>query len=160
MSNINKVINKDNDKISLKELMKLKKLQLKSSEELLNQSVDEVKLDKFVSKLTSIKQPCHITEEVVPKFESDDPKLVTYLKENGYAVIKNVANQQEINDSIDLLWKFLESNTLLRRHDPSTWTDLNFNKIGTSSSGTIGGEGIQQSEFLWKLRLLPKGISI
>lgn len=48
-----------------------------------------------------------------------------YLNENGYVVISDIMNSDEINQNKDLLWQFLEntSNGTVQRHDPQTWSN-------------------------------------
>ena len=48
-----------------------------------------------------------------------------YLNENGYVVISDIMNQDEIKANKDLLWNFLEnvSNHTIQRHDPETWSN-------------------------------------
>jgi hypothetical protein len=50
---------------------------------------------------------------------------MTYLNENGYVVISDIMNDDEINVNKDLLWSFLEnvSNDVIQRHDPETWSN-------------------------------------
>ena len=50
---------------------------------------------------------------------------IAYLNENGYAVISDIMNQDEINVNKDLLWKYLEnvSNNTIQRNDPETWSN-------------------------------------
>ena len=50
---------------------------------------------------------------------------LTYLTENGYTVISDIMNGDEIALNKDLLWKFLETvgNSSIRRDDPETWSN-------------------------------------
>jgi len=51
---------------------------------------------------------------------------IEHLNERGYAVFSNILTNDEINNSVDLLWKHLESlkNPFsIRRNDPSTWDE-------------------------------------
>lgn len=50
---------------------------------------------------------------------------VAYLNQNGYVVISDIMNEDEINANKDLLWNFLEnvSNHTIQRHDPETWSN-------------------------------------
>ena len=91
-----------------------------------------------------------------PRFDADDPAMVEYLRNNGYAVVKNVCSADEIIHAKELLWQFLSDKSGMLEQDPSTWTDENFSKIGFVENGILCYEGIGQSEFLWFLRLLPK----
>lgn len=90
-----------------------------------------------------------------PRFQPDDPNLSLYLAENGYAVVGGVASPEEIAEARQLFWNFLEKETLMRREDPSSWTDDNFTKIGSARSGIISYRGIQHSDVLWFVRCLP-----
>ncbi len=53
---------------------------------------------------------------------------IEYLNERGYAVFKNILTNDEINNSVDLLWKHLENlkkPSTIQRNDPTTW-DMNW----------------------------------
>ena len=64
-----------------------------------------------------------------PRFSVTNDKELqdgfTYLNENGYVVISDVMNQDQINDDKQLLWKFIEnaSNGAIKRDDPDTWSN-------------------------------------
>jgi hypothetical protein len=47
------------------------------------------------------------------------------LDENGYVVISDVMNQDDIDENKGLLWKFLEdvSNGIIQRDQPETWSN-------------------------------------
>ena len=50
---------------------------------------------------------------------------VEYLEEHGYAVFSHVLTDGEINDGVNLFWKYLEDLTApyhIKRDDPSTWS--------------------------------------
>lgn len=100
-------------------------------------------------------QAVNITEYEAPRFDADDPGLVKHFEENGYVIVKQVACSQTIAECESLLWEFLSSECGMIRDDPSTWGDENFCKIGGILNGIISGKGIGQSQFLWRLRLLP-----
>ncbi|CAF1270903.1 unnamed protein product [Rotaria sp. Silwood1] len=76
---------------------------------------------------------------------------LAYLNENGYVVISDVLNREEIDDNKNLLWKFLEdaSNGQIRRGQPETWSNPWLNSC---VYGVINGRGIGQSDFLWNIR--------
>ncbi|CAF3201166.1 unnamed protein product [Rotaria sp. Silwood2] len=76
---------------------------------------------------------------------------LTYLNENGYVVISDVLNQEEIDENKKLLWKFLEdaSNGQMRRDQPETWSNP---WLDSCVYGVINGKGIGQSDFLWNIR--------
>jgi hypothetical protein len=49
---------------------------------------------------------------------------IEHLKERGYAVFSDVLTNDEISNSKDLLWKYLETlktSSPIRRDDPQTW---------------------------------------
>jgi hypothetical protein len=97
----------------------------------------------------------HVVELHCPRFDVNDPLMVGYLKEHGYVVVKEVASSEETLQALRFLWEFLEEKCAMREDDPATWTDENFAKIGDSRTGILSFSGIQHSEFLWYLRLLP-----
>jgi len=90
-----------------------------------------------------------------PKFESDDPKLVEFFDENGYAVIKNAATAEEVQTGIRLFWDLVErQQPEIKRDNPATWRDDIW--VASARNGIMAGYGIGQSEFLWHARRLPK----
>ena len=101
-------------------------------------------------------QPINIIQQNTHRFDATDPEMKEYLKEHGYVVIKEILTKEEIEISINLLWEFLYEKCQMERNDPTTWTDENFSKIGDSRTGILGFSGINQSKFLWYLRLIPK----
>mmetsp|Transcript_5229 Transcript_5229/g.8056 ORF Transcript_5229/g.8056 Transcript_5229/m.8056 type:complete len:351 (-) Transcript_5229:175-1227(-) len=98
-------------------------------------------------------QPTHITPYTPPRYHCNDPSFIDYLHEYGYVVIQNVITDEEIVDARELCWKFLEKDAGMFSDDISTWNNSNFGKIGSSATGIIF-YGINQSDFLWFLRLL------
>ncbi|UJR29197.1 hypothetical protein I4U23_010411 [Adineta vaga] len=78
-----------------------------------------------------------------------------YLDENGYVVISDIMNSDEINQNKDLLWKFLEnvSNNTIQRNNSQTW---NNDWPSSGKHGVISGNGIGQSDFLWNVRSNPE----
>jgi len=49
---------------------------------------------------------------------------IEHLNERGYAVFSNILTNDEINNSVDLLWKHLENLKKpchIRRNNPETW---------------------------------------
>ncbi|CAF4230145.1 unnamed protein product [Rotaria sp. Silwood2] len=76
---------------------------------------------------------------------------LAYLMENGYVVISDIMNQDEITENKDLLWKFLENvgDGTIQRNDPDTWSN---GWPSFSTHGVISGYGIGQSDFLWNVR--------
>ena len=101
-------------------------------------------------------QPVRIVEEHVPRFEHDDPEMVNYLHEHGYVVVKSVASHEEVTEARGLLWNFLESSCGMKEKDFDTWTDENMCRICSTRNGIMNERGVNQSEFLWYCRLLPK----
>ena len=100
-------------------------------------------------------QPLNIVEFDPPTFEVLDDKMRSYLDENGYVVIRNVISHCDIILAEQLLWKFLISKTEMERENSSTWTNENFQTIGSAMTGIINKQGFGQSEFQWYLRGLP-----
>jgi ectoine hydroxylase-related dioxygenase (phytanoyl-CoA dioxygenase family) len=78
----------------------------------------------------------------------------TYLDENGFVVIKQVADTNHIAKATDLMWQFLEAlETGIDRHNPNTW--INNNWPMAFATGIISQHGIGQSDFMWYCRLIP-----
>lgn len=101
-------------------------------------------------------QSIHIQEYNSERYEINEKlEIQNYLNKYGYVIIKNVLNKEEINKAIELIWEFLIEKCEMLPNDPSTWTDENFSKIGDSRTGILGFSGINQSNFLWYLRLIP-----
>lgn len=76
-----------------------------------------------------------------------------YLDENGFVVIKQVADTNHILKATSLMWNFLESlGTGIKKDDPETWKNANWpHALGT---GIISQYGIGQSDFMWYCRLI------
>eukprot|EP00298_Acanthocystis_sp_HF-20_P015099 c21026_g1_i2.p1 GENE.c21026_g1_i2~~c21026_g1_i2.p1 ORF type:complete len:340 (-),score=155.69 c21026_g1_i2:115-1134(-) len=92
----------------------------------------------------------------VPRFDADDVEgYTTYLEQNGYVVISQVADQPKIDHCKDLFWKFIAETKLeAKRGQPQTWSSGKF--PASPHNGIIAGFGIGQSEFCWEIRSLPK----
>jgi hypothetical protein len=104
----------------------------------------------------TLREPTRAVAFEPPRFRPDDPEIASYLAEHGYAVVSGVANPKEIDEAAKLFWNYLENESGMMRVDPSTWTDENFSKIGSTRSGIIFYRGIQHSDVLWFARSLPK----
>jgi len=93
------------------------------------------------------------TPTIVPRFEVDDEAGYKYLEDNGYAVFKSVANEEEIEKGKSLAWDFIEGlGTGIDRNDISTWNNQWPDPFG---KGIIAGDGVGQSSFLWFVRAIP-----
>merc|ERR1711870_69335 len=90
-----------------------------------------------------------------PRFEAADSTWMTHLEREGYVVIAGLADEAELCKAKCLLWEFLEAQTGWRRADPSTWSDEEFERIGSVQNGLCNGGGIGQSDFVWYMRTLP-----
>lgn len=88
---------------------------------------------------------------ITPRFElGDAPAWNKYLDENGYVVIKGVANEQEIKLGKELAWEYLETVCPgLSRTDPTTWSNHFPDPYG---KGIISGDGCGHSKLLWHAR--------
>lgn len=89
------------------------------------------------------------------RFEMHDKKSwnegMSYLKENGYLIFKNVLNEKEIEHAMNLMWNWLEGlGSGIKRDDITTWTNENW--PDRQKNGVLAWNGIGQSEFLWYLR--------
>jgi len=74
-------------------------------------------------------------EEIEVDYEGISPRFsfhnieelqqgVEHLDEHGYAIFSNVLSNDEVNNSVDLLWNYLENLKApyhIRRNDPQTW---------------------------------------
>jgi ectoine hydroxylase-related dioxygenase (phytanoyl-CoA dioxygenase family) len=89
-----------------------------------------------------------------PRFAVDDPAGYAYLEEHGYAVFKDVASPDQLEEGRQLAWDFLEGmpSASIKRNDPSTWND---NWPDPYRKGIIVSEGVGHSSFLWFNRALP-----
>jgi hypothetical protein len=94
-----------------------------------------------------------------PKFDIKDPAAKEYLKEHGYVVFKNVANEQEIAHARSLFWDFVElvkgweGEQVLFRNDATSWKNEWW--PAEISNGIMFRNGVGQSPFLWYCRTLP-----
>jgi len=101
---------------------------------------------------TSFKVP--IIPNKPPRFdiETESEDMIKYLQENGYAIVKNAANEREIYHAKELFWKWaLTLSENLNRNDLSTWNNKNW--PGNEDNGIC--HFINHSEFCWFSRLLP-----
>lgn len=59
------------------------------------------------------------------KSEQSLKEAVDYLHQNGYVVISDILDEDQIATSKELIWKFISetSNGEVKREDPNTWTD-------------------------------------
>lgn len=91
-----------------------------------------------------------------PRFDPDDPALLTFLDEHGYVVVKGVANAAEVAQAKSLLWGFFESRADMRQDEPASWTNARFSAVGDPTTGIVWGNGIGQSEACWYVRTRPR----
>ena len=86
-----------------------------------------------------------------PRFEPDDPRMLEYLEDHGYAVVKAVEpGQEEALDRIQSeFWDFHEALGTVRRDDTSTW---GHDFLAHPATGIIAGMGFGHSRFCWSLR--------
>lgn len=90
-----------------------------------------------------------------PRFYVDDPAALEYLKQEGYAVIKNVLSIEEIETGKRLAWKWLKSYS--KEINPNNIKSWN-NWPKGRQSGIFFTDGIGQSDFMWYLRERPNVI--
>lgn len=87
------------------------------------------------------------------RFDVSDPTWPAHLRDHGYVVIANAANEAEIQRAKDLFWEFVDrSGRGAQRSRPETWDAYRW--IGSSDTGIIHSYGIGQSQFMWLLRSL------
>jgi hypothetical protein len=111
-------------------------------------------------------EPPRATPAEVSRFGMDDlTSAMKYLDDQGYVVIRGVANNDEIAHGIDLAWNFVEglcrggSKYLdLQRENPKTWDHPAW--PDPYRKGIIASDGVGQSEFLWFCRGLKNVLSI
>ena len=88
-----------------------------------------------------------------PTFEKEEVRdWLDYLEEHGYSVIRDVLEQEVINDSLELFWK--DWNTVspgFVRTDPTTWGINTAPMMFAKGMAVFNGFG--QSDFMWNLRL-------
>eukprot|EP00601_Ochromonadales_sp_CCMP2298_P020096 CAMPEP_0173305026 /NCGR_PEP_ID=MMETSP1143-20121109/19764_1 /TAXON_ID=483371 /ORGANISM="non described non described, Strain CCMP2298" /LENGTH=400 /DNA_ID=CAMNT_0014245897 /DNA_START=16 /DNA_END=1214 /DNA_ORIENTATION=+ len=80
--------------------------------------------------------------------------MLLALEEHGYAVVAQVANQEQIAAAVTGFWEFWEAKTQrgLLRNDPRTWKPW----VANSSTGIlVDSGGANHCEFLWNTRTLP-----
>ena len=88
------------------------------------------------------------------EFEETE-KWRSYLRENGYVVIKNVLSSEKVEQVQSKVWDFLESlGTEIDREDKSTWVNQNW--PNTFSTGIISQYGVGQSDASWTVRVNPR----
>ena len=104
----------------------------------------------------SVREPTKLDTSDAPRFDIDDDAWLAHLDEHGYAVVKEVASPSERETAMALLWGFLREHAGFDPHDARSWSDEDFERIGSSSKGIIDRGGIGQSDLMWHLRLLPK----
>jgi hypothetical protein len=75
----------------------------------------------------------------------------TFLSENGFVVLRNVATKQQVNGAVDAFWTFFEREHDVDRHDVETWKQWHVDSRGI----VVDGAAIQCSA-AWSIRALPK----
>ncbi|CCI46534.1 unnamed protein product [Albugo candida] len=63
---------------------------------------------------------------------------VTSFKENGYVVIEDVLNSDEIKRSVNEIWEYIEENGNVKRDDPSSWGNENWPSKICKNGGFMG----------------------
>ena len=88
--------------------------------------------------------------------ETEKEEILKHLDEFGYAVIKSVASEHEVNQGIEYLWDFLENlpECTSKRNDSSTWDGDEW--YPSPRNGILNAMGTGQCGFAWQARLLPK----
>ena len=91
------------------------------------------------------------TAEVSYRFDLDDPTWVSYLSDNGYVVIKAVANEEQVQTAIDLFWEHFEQVQNVKRDDLESWRQWR-----TDKRGIVVDAEVIQCAGAWYVRGLPK----
>lgn len=90
-----------------------------------------------------------------PRFEAGSTESAAFFEEEGFAVIAEALNGQEVVHALRLMWDYLEElGTGIRRDDSATWGDERWPTTG--SGGIIAGNGIGQSKVQWFIRSVPR----
>lgn len=100
-----------------------------------------------------------VTASYPPRFDIDTQRdeVLKYLDEHGYAVVANVANDEQVERAKAFMWDFLEAipGTNVRRDDVTSWGSSR-DWLPSETNGILHGFGFGQSKFMWCLRLLPR----
>lgn len=92
---------------------------------------------------------------LIPKKFDAEENFIPHLQEHGYVVLKNVANEETLEQSLNLFWNELASlGSGIERDDVSTWVDENW--PGYFDRGFFNSHNLPQTEASWMLRSLPK----
>lgn len=60
--------------------------------------------------------------EFFMNFELEHPNWLDYLQQHGVVVVKNVLTKQEVQNSNDKYWEYLDSNyQFMKRKYPTKW---------------------------------------
>lgn len=90
---------------------------------------------------------------VTPSFSSFNEEARTHLEDNGYVVINDVMDADQLIHARELMWQFLETRCPdIVRNDPATWETPRW--PAQPSNGIVSAGG--QSQVSWFTRVLPK----
>ncbi len=86
---------------------------------------------------------------------TEKDEMLQFLDENGYAVIKEVANAEDREKGISFLWDFIHEfpDSTVQRGMPETWNNDEW--LASTKNGIMNAFGMGQSNFLWHTRMLP-----
>lgn len=96
----------------------------------------------------------YLDTSVSARFAWDDPKMLEHLDSEGYVVVKQVADKEELDRAEELLWHFMSDNAGWKRRDPTTWTDASLTKCSANglANGIVNKCGAGQSDLSWLVR--------
>ena len=99
-------------------------------------------------------QNIKIEYKEVPRWSPQDPEMLEYMDENGFAVVANVLSREETNTAIGLIWDYLEElGTGIDRNDVATWDN---DRWPTAvHGGILPSHGIGHSKAQWYIRNVP-----
>ena len=84
---------------------------------------------------------------------NDHEEWLDELKNQGYTVVRGIANEEDVLKARELLWSWLEENGKgVKKDDPKTWTQETW---PVSQIGFCKKEGGVHQEAAWFLRGLP-----
>lgn len=96
----------------------------------------------------------NISYEHAPRFNTGDSEALQYLSDNGFVIFGNVLSQEEADQSLELLWDYLEQlGTGIDRSDVDTWGN---DRWPTAvHGGILPSYGIGHSSAQWFIRDVP-----
>jgi len=91
----------------------------------------------------------------------DENEILNFWKQYGFVVVKNVITEEDVNNTIEEIWKFqIEKNGKVDRNDPLTWNNNNWpSDMGLSEGGFLSHFSDIELQWSWNNRQNPKNLS-